>query len=374
MKKKIFFIAGEASGDGICEKILQHIKDDFEISGVFGEKVEKMGFKSVFDMKEIAVMGFVEVLFKIFKILPKIKQTIKAINQEKPDLIVTIDSPGFAKTVVSKLRKSGYKGKILHIVAPSVWAYREKRAIKMARLFDELCCFFDFEPKYFEKYGLKSHFIGNISIENELLNIKTNLTKLTKVQEIKTIAITLGSRKMEVLRHTPTICEFISKFDPNIKYIFPTFLHLKPIIESYFIKYQINHLCEIITGPDAINQAIEKCDIAIAKSGTNVLQFLSNFKPTIVYYKLNWLSYLIIKSMLKIKFATLINIMAKKMIVPELIQGDFNCKNLITNVNKINNEDKRTELAENLLKMLPNGDLKPSKLAADIIIKMVKNA
>lgn len=371
MKKTIFFIAGEPSGDAICAKILQYLKDDFNITGVFGEKVEKMGFKSLFSMYEISVMGFVEVVLKIFKIIPKINQTINNIIATNPDLIVTIDSPGFAKTVVKKLRKIGYKGQILHIVAPSVWAYREKRAKKMAKLFDRLCCFFEFEPKYFEKYGLKSDFVGNISIEDELIKIKET-DYFPFENNPKTIAITLGSRKMEIKKHIKTIFQFISQYKEGTTYIFPTFSRYKHIIENEIKKQKLDNKYLIYSDENAMKNAISECDIAIAKSGTNVLQFLSNFKPTIVYYKANWLSYLIIKSIIKIKFTTLVNIITNKMIVPELIQGKFTVKNINKNLTKINTYKSKNDLKKALLSMLNKE--KPSELTAKIIKKMIENA
>jgi len=375
--KKVIFIAGEPSGDAIAAKIIQHLdKNKIKIFGVGGLKMKNLGFKSIFNIEEISVMGFMEVLMHLHKIIKRINQVVDFIIKEKPNLIVTCDSPGFAVSVVKKLKKLNYNGKIIHVVAPTVWAYKEKRAKKFAKLFDAIYCLLPFEPQYFKKHGLKSYFVGNISIEDELFKVKNEINAKfeNKDIEVQNIVITLGSRFMEVKRHIKIISKTMNILQNkyNIKeFIFPTLPHLQNYIQKYLEKHNKNCHYYVNSSQNAMQEAILKCDIAIAKSGTNTLQFLSNFKPIIVYYKMNLISYYIIKMMLKIKFANLINIIAQKIVIPELIQSDFNPLNISKAVQNVVTQETQNDIAKYLLQMLPNIDIKPSLIVAEAINDLI---
>ncbi|QED23462.1 lipid-A-disaccharide synthase [Candidatus Deianiraea vastatrix] len=375
--KKVIFIAGEPSGDAIAYRLMKKLQtQEISFSGIGGSKMKSLGFQSIFHIKDISVIGFVEILKHLPKILIRIYQTIEHINETKPDLIVTFDSPGFCVAVVKKLRKQGYKGKIIHVVAPTVWAYKPKRAAKFAKIFDEICCLFPFEPVYFEKEGLKAHFIGNISIEDEL----ANLPKATEeVPTIKTIAITLGSREAEVKKYIPMISYAIEIFEidkRDYQFILPTLPHLHRFIEKYFKTNNPNAKITIISHTNAIYEAVEKCDIAICKSGTNTLQFISKLRPVIVYYSINWLSYIIMSKIVSIKFFNLINIMAGKMIIPELIQDNCSVINITYQVRKIIEKNSFLELQSETLEQLEKMKLPnemPSEKLASIILNSLKS-
>jgi lipid-A-disaccharide synthase len=373
--KNIFFIAGEPSGDLICSKILSHYilkPDNIGIHGLFGERTKSLGFKSIFDMSDISVMGFVEILPKIFKIIKRINQTVQEIEKILPNVVATIDSPGFSKAVVKKLRKRGvYSGKIIHIVAPSVWAYKEKRAKKMSELYHELLCFFDFEPKYFTKHGLTAKFIGNISIEDEIFDLKNNIIQAKKIDKIKTIAITLGSRENEINRHFNIIVDFIKGYKNDIKYIFPTISRFEKMITDGLSKNGLSDICRVIAGSSAMSEAVDLCDIGIAKSGTNTMQFLSKLKPVVVYYKINKMSYWIIKSMIKIKFINLVNIVSNRKVIPELVQDDFTPENISQSIEFILQKNPTDDIKNAILQMAPNGiDEKPSFVAWRRILEL----
>ncbi len=372
--KNIVLLAGEPSGDAIAAKIIPHL-GDFQLSGTGGNKMISQGFTSIFDISEISVMGFFEVIKHLGNILKRINETVRHIQEISPRIIVTFDSPGFAKAVVKKLRKRGYSGEIIHIVAPTVWAYKPKRAKIFAKYFDAICCFLPFEPEYFEKYGLKSHFVGNVAIEDELLELRNNIAKsAVKSGDLINIAITLGSRQMEVGRHLPVISKVMKNLHEKYKnahFTLPTLPNLQPRIEEYLKLHSEDCNFSIDSSSDAINNAIYSCNVAIAKSGTNTTQFLVNSKPIVVYYKVHPLSYLMIKVMMTTKFVNLVNIIAKKMIIPELIQGRANPENITREISKIidNLASSSYQIQPYLLEMLPNSTEKPSKIIADIIIK-----
>ena len=178
---KFFIIAGESSGDMIGAKLIKEIKtffnkeDKLHFIGIGGENMKDQGLNSIFNMNDINLMGFFEIIPHIPKLLIRINQTVKQIIQEKPDYLITIDSPDFCFRVMKLLQKKVNKNPNLkekftnlkksHIIAPSVWAYREKRAQKISKFYNLLLAILPFEPPYFEKYGLKTVFIGNPAVE-----------------------------------------------------------------------------------------------------------------------------------------------------------------------------------------------------------------
>jgi len=166
--KKFFIIAGEASGDLLGSKLISEIKLQHtasEFIGVGGKLMQEQGLVSIFPMEELSVMGFLEVLPHLSKLLRRINQTAEIIVKEKPDFVISIDSPDFNFRVMKKLQNFNSAKKI-HLIAPSVWAYRAGRAQKISKLYDLLLCVLPFEPAYFEKHGLKTVFIGHPLISN----------------------------------------------------------------------------------------------------------------------------------------------------------------------------------------------------------------
>ena len=164
--KRIFIISGEKSGDIIADGIIKKIKEQFpncEIRGIGDESFSLNGLKSIFDQKEISIMGLFEILPKLWKILKLIKLTTEEIIKFNPEHIITIDSPGFNFTIVkkikNKIKKTHLKCKIHHIVAPSVWAYKKSRAQRIAKLYDTLICILPFETQYFTPFGFNTIFV-----------------------------------------------------------------------------------------------------------------------------------------------------------------------------------------------------------------------
>ena len=156
--RKVFIIAGEVSGDVLGARIMSQMPDA-EFVGIGGENMRVAGLKSIFPMSDLSVMGAVEVLAHARTLMARIRQAVDAILDSRPDVVLTIDSPGFAKSVIKQIRKSEAGRELIenglrfhHVVAPQVWAWRSKRARKYARMFDKLYAFFDFEVPYFTKY------------------------------------------------------------------------------------------------------------------------------------------------------------------------------------------------------------------------------
>jgi lipid-A-disaccharide synthase len=276
------------------------------------------------------------VLKHFFEIKQATNKLLKIIKDFNPDKIISFDSPGLAKFIVKKLRKDGYNGKIYHVVAPSVWFYKEGRAKVFAKYFDKIMCILPFETPYFTKYGLDAVFVGNPVVDNYS---DVNYTQ----REIKNIGITIGSRHCEVHRHIKIVSQYIKEMEllyPNIRFTIPSLPHLSDIIRNNIKSSNV----EILSSHDAMNIAMQKVDFFIAKSGTNALEIAIKGIPHLVYYKLNWVTFWIINCIKKMPYVNLINILSKRFVIPELIQGNFTVKNLISESKKfIENENARFE-------------------------------
>ncbi|MDA9817813.1 lipid-A-disaccharide synthase [Flavobacteriaceae bacterium] len=339
-KLKIFIIAGEDSGDMMGAKIMAELKNrniPIEFSGIGGNKMITLGFQSLFPMKELSIMGFIEILPQIFKILRRIKQTVIFIKNIKPDIILTIDSPDFCFRVINKITKKEFSNvKKIHLVAPSVWAYRPKRAQKIAKLYDLLLALLPFEPPHFEKHQLKTKFIGHHAAEKsqEMAQkiTKKNIAEIKEKYKIKkneeVICITAGSRVGEIKKIMPEIIEaldILMKKHQNIKPIFLVTKNNEQIIKDYLEKFGHKSL---IIDSDQKYEIFSISKFSIAKSGTNNLEMLTFGLPIITIYKANYLTYLFVKTIAKVRFANLVNIAANKEIVPELIQKNCNSKKI----------------------------------------------
>ncbi|AAU03791.1 lipid-A-disaccharide synthase [Rickettsia typhi] len=374
--KKIYFIAGEMSGDFIGGHIIQNLKSNegLEFTGIGGQYMEEAGnFKSLFTITAINFIGFIEIIPHLLKIKKLIDKTVENIINSKVDLLITIDSPGFTYRVAKRVRKFLPNLKIIHIVAPSVWAYKAGRAVDYAKIYDCLFALLPFEPPYFTKVGLDCRYIGHPILEQEFYRDKIALRKEFKIDDNESIlCVTFGTRKGEILRHLPifiTAIQKISKDYKNLRIIFPL-VHPdhEAIIKPFLENVQFNYL---FLSSERL-KAYAVSDLALAKSGTNTLEISASGTPMVVAYKVNIISFFIIMFLIKIKYVSLINIMAGSAIIPEFIQ--FNCRaNLISNKLKelLSNSQKRdnqvVESQKILQKLRFASDRSPSYIAAKII-------
>jgi lipid-A-disaccharide synthase len=336
---KFFIIAGESSGDLLGSELIKELKIQYPsciFVGVGGRLMQEQGLKSIFPITDLMVMGFIEVLPHLFTILTRIKQTALAIKHHQPDYLITIDSPDFCFRVVKKIVKQPIFNTIkkIHLVAPSVWAYRPKRAKKIAKLYNLLLTLLPFEPPYFTKYGLKTVFIGHPLLQKmpSQPQIQENNLQFRKKYNInlqQTILLaTPGSRMSEIKYLLPIFIEVINQIwqqQPDLVVVLSITQKTENIIPQMANK--IKARCIFIDHKQK-DLAFSASNYALAKSGTNTLEIAMHQTPMVVVYKANIISYLIIKILTKIKFANLLNLLQNKEIIVELLQN--NCQ-----VNKI---------------------------------------
>ncbi len=335
---KIFIIAGEKSGDNLGGKLAKSIKkldSNIELYGIGSEEMEKQGISSLFPMSEINLFGFAEIVPHLPNLLNRINQTVDEIIRINPDVVITIDSPGFNYRVVKKLRERNCRAKLVHYVAPSVWVYKENRALKTAKLFDMLLCLLPWEPPYFEKHGLKTAFIGHPVFEDldfisdgEKQNLRE---KYLKGQNKKIISILPGSRLGELNRLLPIIKTSVQKLKERFD-ILPIFLgvpYLKELLEKNLSDIEDKI---IITDVAEKQKILQISDAGIVKSGTVSVEVSALKCPQVTFYKVNPISHAIIKMMIKTKYVNLVNVSAGREIIPEFVQYKVTPDNIVNNV------------------------------------------
>ncbi len=325
--KRIFIVTGEPSGDKLASKVILKLKEinpNIKYLCVGGANLEKLGVKSIFNLKEITYIGFTSILFNIFKIKKKINFTIEEIIKFNPDILFTVDSPEFTLRVAEKVKKMNPSIKTIHYVAPQVWIWRENRVKKFKKFLDHVLLLFDFEKKYFDKENIKNTFVGHPLLEKEN-NQKVDLSNLLTTKQ-KIISIFPGSRESEIKVLMPILIDFVKLMNKNFKnfsFIFHATSENKNHINNYLHKLHIDNI-QVISDENIKNKTLINSIFAVAKSGTISLE-ICNFKiPSIIIYKINFINYFIMKLLVKVKYANIINIINKKEIIPELLQGECN--------------------------------------------------
>ena len=377
-EKIIFIIAGELSGDHIGAGLIHQLKKlcnkPTKFVGVGGPQMIKEGLNPIFDMSEISVMGIFEIACKINKIIKLLKLTEQSVYDNKPSILITIDSPGFNLRIQKKVSHIKNLKKI-HYVAPTVWAWKRYRAKQMAKFLDLLLVLFDFEKKYFTSEGLDTEFVGHagiFSMNNNKINIK-NRNKVLDLGNLK-IALLPGSRQGEIKKLIPIfigVGKELSKSFDNIEFLVVTL----PVHEDYIEKHmQDSGLKYCLTSnlEEKLN-IYSIVDCALCASGTVSLELANYRTPMVVAYKLNWLTWILVRFMVKVNTASIVNIILNKNIISEYFQNKASVKNLSIAVKDLlTDKDLRNRQIQGFdeaIKYVINSSKDPSYLAAKAIIR-----
>ena len=373
----IYIVAGEPSGDILGDQLIKSLESKFNspiFNGVGGERMQSNNFTSLFDMSDISIFGIFPVLRKLFFLMNKINDVVKDISQKKPDIIILIDSPDFNHRVAKKVKKYLPNVPIVCYVAPTVWAWRQGRAKKMSEYFDYLLSVIPFEVNFFEKYGLKTSYVGHPFIE-KVKNINDiTFSEKYDLDKSKTIIFLPGSRKSEIERHSPVMVQaidYLKDQNLNLNILIATGQKQLDQIRNYFTDIQI------ITDDYEKYSLFKKADFACAASGTVTLELGLTETPTIVIYKMDKLTWFFISKMVKVKFVSLVNLILGRESSKELLQDDFNKENLIDELSKLLSDEDGQKKQINDLKefnaiMNKNID-NPSENASKIIKRLLEN-
>lgn len=302
-----YLVAGEKSGDMHGGKLIHALKKlspEAKFKGVGGNSMQSEGLQPVIPFEDLQVMGFTDVFLSLPRIIPLFYSLAKNILQDQPTSVIFIDYPGFNIRLAKYLRKKGYKGKLVHYIAPSVWAWGKDRIKTMGKTLDLLLTIYPFEPAYFEKTGLKTVYVGNPLME-DLPPLQLN--------NQKTLTLFPGSRLKEIERNLPLQLEAASLFlktNPNWD------------LEISVSDPQYENIIREHSKDVSFTHEIPNQGICLAKSGTVTLELALRGCPTVVLYQLTKLNYFLAKYIFRISlpYYALPNILLKEMLFPEFYQ------------------------------------------------------
>lgn len=380
----IYLIAGEASGDtlgaGLMASLREQLNGKVVFYGIGGEKMEAEGLRSLFPFHELSLMGFVEIIPHALKLLARMNMVMEDIIMKQPDVLVTIDSPGFCYRIAKRVKKSGKcpDTKLVHYVAPTVWAYKPERAKKFARVFDHMLALLPFEPPFFESEGLPTTFVGHPSVCAPVGDGKGFRQAHNIPDDLPLICLLPGSRHTELKRHLPIFARAMMLLAPQMKTIpgivipVPSFL-LPDVAETF----EHCPMPAIIVGDEKEKRdAIAASNVALVKSGTVSLEVAMAGVPMIVSYRTNPITAEIVRAMIRIRHVTLLNIMLQREVIPELIQEQCQAPHLAEALSalmsrKKNQEKQLIECKKALEQMRPPKGL-PHDNAAEKLISLCR--
>lgn len=375
----IFLAAGEPSGDAIGGRLMAALKlrtgGKVRFVGVGGAYMTAEGLESLFPMDELSVMGFLEVLPHARRLKRRIAETAASIERDNPDVIVTIDSPGFAKRVVDRFETHDIPR--VHYVAPTVWAWKPGRVHAFKERFDRLLCLLPFEPPYFEKVGLDAPFVGHPVLESgagegdgPAFRARHGISA-----EQKVLCVLPGSRKGEVRRLLPVFGEAVkrlSKTDGGLHVVIPTLDSVAPAIVKETAEWPLS--VSVIRAREEKYDAMAASDAALAASGTVALELALAKVPTVIAYRLNPITFWAIDRMTSVDMVHLLNIMANREIVPERLQSQCRPDILADDIEVLlgGGGAHQTDELRPYLDSLRPPQGSPSLAAADAVLEMLE--
>ena len=374
MKSKIFVLTGETSGDKLASKVISKLKKlntNIEYLSVGGEHLKALEVKSIYDLKDITYLGFTNVLLNIFKIKKKINETVDKIIQFNPDILFSVDSPDFTLRVAKKVKKLRPDIKIIHLVAPQVWVWREHRVKQLKSFIDHILLLFPFEKKYFDKENINSTFIGHPFLEVQERS-KIDISQITKDKK-KLFSIYPGSRLSEITVLAPILFEFIKLMNEqsdDILFAFHSTAEYSQLINDLIVKAGFKN-CEVFSDEKIKSHVLKQSMFALSKSGTISLEICNAKIPSVIIYKMNSINFFIVRMLVKVKFANIINIAAGDEIIPELLQSKCNPKNIFKTVDKLLSDKQALEKQVSKSQVIINGFRtdKSAEIASSVLIK-----
>jgi lipid-A-disaccharide synthase len=378
----VFLIAGEASGDVIGAHLMAALKrrsgGNIRFAGVGGERMAAEGLDSLFPIEELAVMGLAEVLPHIPRLLRRIREVADAALVARPAIVVSIDSPDFSFRVQRRLH--GIEAPRLHIVAPQVWAYRPARAAELSHFLDHLLVLLPFEPPYFERYGLACTFIGHPSVEEsaDTGDGRAFRDRHDIAQDARILVVLPGSRRSVVRRTLPVFLEAAKRLrtkHPDLVIILPCVAHLRPFIEAAVHRHGLT--ATVLEGREEKLGAFAAGTVALTVSGTVSVELAVAGLPMVVGYRMNPLTALIARRIVKVPFITLANLILKRRVVPEFVLGACRPDSLARALEEVmvDGPARRGQIEgfKEAVAQLKAQEETPSNRAAMVILDLIKN-
>jgi lipid-A-disaccharide synthase len=372
--RKILISAGEASGDfyatGLIEALRRN-RDDLDFFGCAQPKMLAAGVRPVMDAEKLGVVGLLEVVKHLPGIYGEFQKLVAAARSEKPDLAILTDSPDFNLRVATRLREMGVP--VVYLVAPQAWAWRQGRVKRMKRDLKELLCIFPFEEQWFRERGVPAKFIGHPMARHIRASKPREdwLRKLGLDPAIPVVALLPGSRRGEISRHLPAVVDAVGRILQQVPVQF--ILGTPPSVgRKFFDNHSLPEAIHVIEGQTW--ELLAHCDVALAASGTVTMEAALLGAPTVSFYKVTGLSWWIGRFLVDVPFYTMVNLVAGKAVIPELMQENMTGANLAVEVLRLlrspaERDDMKRGLAEVARALRSDHD--PFEVAARIVDGML---
>ncbi|NNG05419.1 MAG: lipid-A-disaccharide synthase [Inquilinus sp.] len=376
----LFVVAGEASGDLIGGRLMAALKrragDGIRFAGIGGERMAAEGLDSLFPMNELSLMGLFEVLPRARHLLRRLRETAAEAERLAPDALITIDSPGFTLRLAERLAGKGIP--LIHVVAPQVWAWRPGRAVKIAGLLDHLLALLPFEPPYFTVHGLPTTFIGHPLVESGVAD--GDGERFRDAHGIDASAPLLcvlpGSRDAEVERLLPIFGQAMAglrRARPALAVAIPAASAVADRIRSLVAAWPGGAV--VVEGDAAKYDCFAAADLALAASGTVTLELALAGTPMVVAYRVNALTAMIARRLVKLPHVALVNVVLGYGAVPELIQEECRADRLAAAMAALLDDPRATEAQRRAFakvgRAVGAGGPSPSERAADAVLAAI---
>lgn len=373
----VYLVAGEASGDVLGARLMAALsarRPDIRFAGIGGPRMAAQGFVSLFPMKELALMGLLEVLPHLRRLKRRLDETVADIAARRPDVVVTIDSPGFTLRLLRRVAPLGLKR--AHYVAPQAWAWRESRVKKFPGLWDRLLCLLPFEPAFFARHGLDATFVGHPILESgcdrgdgAAFRAKHGIGP----QENVLLAMP-GSRAGEIARHLPVFQETLRRVASRVPFrlvIGAAPGHAEALAAADWPGRPI-----VVTEEAERFDAYAATDAALAKSGTTTLELAIARVPMTVGYRMNRFTGWLARKLVTVPYVSLVNLLHDREVVPERLTYDFRPDLLAPDLIGLLTEPplaaaQRTAFADLSAMLRPAAGL-PSEAAAAEILALIE--
>lgn len=320
----VWILAGEASGDVLGARLMHALRarvPNMRFAGVGGVRMQEEGLVSLFPMRDLAVMGLVEVLPRVRQLSARLDEAAQDIAAQKPDLVITIDSPGFALRLLKKI--SGLGVARVHYVAPQVWAWRQKRVKEFPGLWEELLCLLPFEEKFFGKHDLKTRFVGHPVLQSGAKDGDAARFRARHglPDSAKILVLMPGSRRSEAPRLLPVFGQMLCLLKASMPDVVPV-VPISPVVASVVERATQDWPIKpvIVTDIHDKHDAFAAAGAALTKSGTSTLELALAGLPMAVTYRVNPITAFFARRLIKVPFVAMVNLLAGRAVVPELLQ------------------------------------------------------
>ncbi len=332
----IYIVAGEASGDVLGARLmaaLRRARPGLDFAGVGGARMAEQGLQSLFPLADLAVMGLAEILPRLALLRRRLAEVGADLARRRPAVVVTIDSPGFTLRVLKQAAVLGLRR--IHYVAPQVWAWREHRVRHFPGLWDRLLCLLPFEPAFFARHGLEARFVGHPVLESGADAGDAGRFRAAHglAPETPVVVLMPGSRRSEVPRLLPVFGDTVARLPREVVPVVPVSAVVADTVRRAAARWAVQPI--VVETLQGKHDAFAAAAAALAKSGTSTLELALAGVPMAVTYRVNPLTAMAARRLIRVPYAAMVNLLAGRALVPELLQQACNGRELAAMIERL---------------------------------------